>query len=340
MNIKDSIIFCAGGSGSWGKELCRQLIPLQPKKIIVFSRGEISQVEMQRSFRNKLIDFVIGDVRDRRSINYVFSENKIDYVFQLAALKHVPICENQPWEAILTNIYGTKNLIDESITAKVKKFIYVGTDKAVDPLNVYGLTKAIGEKLVIQANALTMDTDFICIRSGNVLGTNGSLVPYVINQIKTQNEVLLTSREMTRFFTTFTESVKFLLKIMETGQGGCVYIPKMPSFFISDTVDVLVEYYGNTETKIKEVGIREGEKIHEVLVSEHETGRTSVFSDRFVIYPQIETGRNYEYEKNGMRFSSADNLKDKYFLIDLFKSGGWLNGKCEIIGKVENPFVK
>jgi FlaA1/EpsC-like NDP-sugar epimerase len=332
---KNQRILVSGGSGSWGNELASQLLKLQPKEIIIFSRGEISQVAMERKFNNKLLKFVIGDISNKRSVERVFSLG-IDYVLQLAALKHVPICENQPIEAINSNINGMINLIDASIKYKIKKFIDVSSDKAVNPSCLYGMTKAIGEKLTIQANCRTKSTEFICIRGGNVLGTNGSLVPYVINQIKANNEVFITDKRMTRFFLTLPQAIGLLFQAAEMGIGGETYVMNMPSFYIKDLVELLVEYYGNNSTVIKEIGAREGEKIHETLISDIELHRTRfVNGNYYVIYPQLKTGRTYfhiwddpEYSQsvnlpaNGL--SSNDNLKDKEYLKKLLQKGGWL----------------
>ena len=318
-----STVLIVGGSGSWGKELTRQLLEMDPEKIIIFSRGEISQVEMQRTFNNKLIDFVIGDARDQEAVENVFLQNNIDYVFHMAALKHVPICENQPWEAIQTNIFGVKNILDASVIHKPRKFVLVSTDKAVDPYNVYGLTKAISEKLVIQANCMTDETDFICIRSGNVLGTSGSLVPYAISQIRNKNEVGITDGTMTRFFTTFTYAVKFLITSMLQGIGGEIHIMNMPSFYISDVVDLIVASYGDKDTRIKTTGAREGEKKHELLISAHEASRTFRVMGDFVIRPQLDTNRRY-YDAVHCAIpylSSEDNLSNKEVLYELLQKG-------------------
>ena len=326
--FKDQTILISGGSGSWGRELTRQLLEKDPKKIIIFSRGEIAQVDMCRKFNDDRIQYVIGDVRDAVEVNAAFAMG-IDYVFQLAALKHVPICENQPREAIKTNILGTINLIDAAIKYKIKKFIDISTDKAADPSNLYGMTKAIGEKLTIQANCLTKDTEFICIRGGNVLGTNGSLVPYVIDQIKTNNEVKVTDERMTRFFLTLPQAIELLFFAVEKGVGGETYIMNMPSFYIIDLIKCLVESYGNAQTKIKIIGIREGEKIHEVLISEHEVPYTKYVNENYyVIAPQLKTGR--VYAKNAVvpaltdALTSAHNLRSKEYLSELLKIGGWL----------------
>jgi UDP-N-acetylglucosamine 4,6-dehydratase len=334
--FKDKTILIVGGSGSWGQELTRQLLSREPKQIIIFSRGEILQIGMQRKFNNKLVRYIIGDVRDRRAVDDVVSG--VDYIFHLAALKHVPTCENQVFEAIQTNILGANNIIEAAIKYKVKKFIDVSTDKAVDPINTYGLTKAIGEKLTIQANCLTNDTEFICIRSGNVLGTNGSVVPFIIDQIRTTNVAKVMDEDMTRFFITFQQAIKLLLYAAEMGIGGETYVMNMPSFYIKDLVGLLVEFYGNEKTKIEVMGAREGEKTHEVLISPHEIYRTRYVNDNYyVIYPQLKTGRTYYhywddpdvYMKPPIPeygLSSADNLKDKDFLRRLLKEGGW-NGK-------------
>lgn len=331
-------ILLAGGSGSWGRELTKQLLEYNPKEIRIFSRGEISQVDMERTFSNDLVKYIIGDIRDEAAVEQAM--RGVDYVFQLAALKHVPICENQPREAIKTNVIGMINLIDSAVRNKVKRFIDVSTDKAADPSNLYGNTKAVGEKLTIQANCLTKDTEFICIRGGNVLGTNGSLVPYVIEQIKTNNSVKVTSDKMTRFFLTLPEAISLLLFATQEGIGGETYVMNMPAFKIIDLIDVLIEFYGDENTSLEHTGIREGEKIHEVLITEQECHRARIANENFfVIYPQIKTGRNYYHqwdadahwdEATGLMnilhkpLISSDNIKDKQYLKKLLKRGGWL----------------
>ena len=322
-------ILISGGTGSWGQELTKQLLEKQPKKIVIFSRGEISQVVMQRKFQDKRLEFVIGDIRDKDAVDSVFMKG-IDYVFHLAALKHVPICERQPEEAIKTNIQGTTNLIQAAIKYKVKKFVDVSTDKAVDPINVYGMTKGIGERSVIQADRQTKDTDFLCIRGGNVLGTNGSLVPFLIDQIKTHNKVLITDTGMTRYFLTLEKAIHLLFFASERGRGGETYVMNMPSFYITDLVAILIDHYGNERTVKQVIGKREGEKIHEVLISPHEISRTQcVNSDYHVIYPQLDLNGVAFWDRELTNpiysaFTSKEALQDKSVLQQLLKDGGFL----------------
>lgn len=327
--FENKVILCTGGSGSWGNELTKQLLEKNPKKIIIFSRGELSQVNMERKFRNEKIEYIIGDVRDYDVVNRACKG--VDYVYHLAALKHVPVCENNPQEAIKTNINGTQNLINACITNKVKKFIDVSTDKSVSPCNLYGMTKAVGEKLTIQANNLTNDTDFVCIRGGNVLGSNGSVVPFFIDQIKTQNKVTITDTTMTRYFLTLPEAIKLLFQATEHSVGGETYVMNMPSFKIMDLAEVIIEHYGDLrKTKFEVIGAREGEKTHEILISETESKTTYTYNDNYyVILPEIKTNRDYSHV-NGLKkvsfkeFSSADNLKDATYLHGLLMDGGFL----------------
>ena len=328
--FKDKVIMLTGGSGSWGRELTAQLLEKEPKKIIIFSRGELAQVEMQRQFNSSRIEYVIGDVRDSGATDRLFRRG-IDIVFHLAALKHVPVCENQPQEAIKTNIEGTINLINATLKYGAEKFIDVSTDKAVAPTNTYGFTKAIGEKLTIQANNLTKDTDFVCIRGGNVLGSNGSVVPLFINQIKKNNKITVTDGSMTRYFLTLAQAINLLFQASTESVGGETYVMNMPSFYVSDVAKVLIEHYGDSKTLIEEIGIREGEKIDEELISTHEAKRAYKFNDDYyVVMPDIKTSRDYQhidsFEKVSFdRFSSADNIKDTKYLKDLLMKGGFLS---------------
>lgn len=328
--FKNKTVLITGGTGSWGQELTTQLLAQYPKKIIIFSRGELAQVNMQRKFRNDKLEFIIGDVRDSSAVDRLFDNKQIDCVFHLAALKHVPVCEYQPQESIKTNVIGTTNLVNSAVKYKVPKFIDVSSDKAVSPTNLYGMTKAVGEKIVIQANNLTDFTDFVCIRGGNVLGSNGSVVPLFIDQINRFNKVTLTVGSMTRYFLTLSEAISLLFEAAENSVGGETYVMNMPSFYISDLAKVLIKHYGNNDTIIEEIGIRPGEKMHEVLISEHESSRSYTFNeDYYIIMPEIKIDRDHSYINELSKvafdkFSSLDNIKDEEYLTNLLDKGGFL----------------
>lgn len=327
--FKNKTILITGSTGSWGQELAKQLLEKNPMKVVAFSRGELAQVNMQRKFNDDRIEYVIGDVRDADAVDRLFSRG-VDYVFHLAALKHVPVCENQPQEAIKTNVNGTVNVVNAAIKHKVRKVIDVSTDKAVSPTNLYGFTKAIGEKLAIQANNLTEDTNFVCIRGGNVLGSNGSVVPFFIDQIQKHNKISLTDGSMTRYFLTLPEAIGLLFQATEVSVGGETYVMNMPSFYISDVAKALIAHYGNGGTTIEEVGVRSGEKMDEELVSQHEAKRAYIFNDDYyIILPDIHINRNYRYVENlnkvdFEKFTSANNIKDIEYLNGLLNKGGFL----------------
>jgi UDP-N-acetylglucosamine 4,6-dehydratase/5-epimerase len=283
--FKDAVILVTGGTGSWGKELVLQLLTNNPKEIIIFSRNEDRQVKMRREIEDSRLRFWIGDIRDRDAI---FQACKgVDYVFHLAALKHVPVCEEYPKEALKTNVTGTQNVIDAAIYHDVKKVINVSTDKAADPANFYGFTKAIGEKLIIHANLLNTNTKFISVRGGNVLGTNGSVLHIFIDQIKNKNKLTITDNRMTRFFLTQEDAINLLLKAATDGNGGEIFVINMPACRIVDLAEVLMEYFGK-QVQIIESGSRPGEKLHEVLISHNEIEDTVVYNQEyFVVLPDI-----------------------------------------------------
>jgi FlaA1/EpsC-like NDP-sugar epimerase len=276
-------IFISGATGSWGQTLTRMLLEnYNVKEIICFSRGELQQVLMQRRFHDPRLKFVVGDVRDYEAVR--FAMKGVDIVFHLAALKHVPICEDHPQEAIKTNITGTSNIVNAAIENGVDKVIDVSTDKAVEPLNLYGMTKAVGEKLIIQGNDLSTHTKFVCIRGGNVMGSNGSVIPYFVEQIKSGGPITITDLNMTRFFLTLEEAIRLLFKAAEDSIGGETFVMNMPACYIRDIAQVLMETYGQVE--VKEIGSKPGEKLDEMLISKHEA-QLSYYYDKnyFVILP-------------------------------------------------------
>lgn len=326
--FKGKVVLITGGSGSWANEITKQLIGKDPAKIIIYSRGELAQVNMQRKFNDPRLQFIIGDVRDYSALSRALKG--VDYALHLAALKHVPVCENQPQEAIKTNIDGTTNLVNAAIENGVKKVIDVSTDKSVSPTNLYGFTKAVGEKIVIQANNLTDKTDFVCIRAGNVLGSNGSVVPLFIDQIAKYNKVTVTYGKMTRYFMTLPEAITLLFKAAEHSVGGETFVMHMPAFYIETLAKVLVKHYGNVDTKIEEIGIREGEKVDELLISEHEAPRSVVYDDDYyVIKSDLKINRDYSHLNDMPKvpfesYSSSSEIKDEEFLYNLLNKGGFL----------------
>ena len=314
--FKESRVFISGGTGSWSQELTKQLLKKEVDQIVIYSRSESPQVEMERALGDRRIKYVIGDVRDRDALKEAM--RGVDYVFHAAALKHVPICENQMYEAMKTNIYGTQNMIDCAIENRVKKFVNISTDKVVDPANLYGLTKAVAEKMTIQANCRTKETDFIVTRTGNVLGSHGSILPFMIDQIRRYNLVKVTDVNMCRFFLTLPQAIDLLFFAMENGKGGEIFVKDIEAFYITNLATILKDTFGDKDTGIQFIGVREGEKVDEALIAEHEGLRTYFENGYYVIYPQIKTDR--EYDKKGKvlgmglwvkdRISTAERLKE------------------------------
>lgn len=329
MNLNNKKIFITGGTGSWGQELVRQLLEkFSVDKITIFSRNENAQVIMKRAFNNSKIKFVIGDVRDKQKLNQAIKGH--DIVFHLAALKHVPIGEEMPDEFIETNVNGTKNVRDCAIDNELDKVVLISTDKACSPINLYGYTKSLAEKLIIHANTLSEKTKFVCIRGGNALGSNGSVVPFFVDQIKKQNIITITDPNMTRFFLTLKQCVSLIFSATENSVGGETFVMKMPSFKIIDVANILIKKYGNKDTKVMFIGMKPGEKIHETLISEHEAKNSYYYKDEYIfIVPQIEINsikkldllKYNKFEKQKFDSSStkcADELE--MFL----KSGGFI----------------
>jgi FlaA1/EpsC-like NDP-sugar epimerase len=320
-------ILITGGTGSWGQTLTQMLLEkYDVKEIIIFSRGELQQVLMQRKFKNEKLKFVIGDIRDYESVK--FATKKVDYIFHLAALKHVPICEDHPQEAIKTNINGTTNIVNAAIENYVKKVIDVSTDKAVEPINSYGMTKAVGEKLIIQGNELSEHTKFVCIRGGNVMGSNGSVIPFFVEQIKTGGPITITDLRMTRFFLTLEEAILLLFKAAEDSIGGETFVMNMPACYIKDVAEVLMDEYGKVD--VLEIGGRPGEKIDEMLISAHESSLSYYYDQNyFVTLPTKSNADLIEKYKNLKKFdreefSSKTFLMNKDQIRDMLKKGKFL----------------
>lgn len=298
-----SKIFISGATGSWGQTLVSQLLnTYDVKQIICFSRNENQQVIMKRKFNNNKLKFVLGDIRDSEAL--IRATVDVDYIFHLAAIKHVPICEDQPDEAIKTNIYGTQNIINAAIVNGVKKVIDVSSDKAVEPVNLYGMTKAVGEKLIIQANELS-STRFVCIRGGNVMGSNGSVIPLFIDRIKNNQSIGITDKKMTRFFLTLEEAIHLIFKASENSIGGETFVMNMPACYITDLADVLMDAYGKVD--VLETGLRPGEKINEILVSKHESASTVQYDKNyFVILPPTANGALLDKYTNLKKFQHTE----------------------------------
>lgn len=330
---ENKVILVTGGTGSWGRELIKQLLAKGPKEIRIYSRGEQKQVTMKRELQNNKLRFVIGDIRDYEAIEV--ASRGVDYIFHLAALKHVPICEEQPEEAVKTNILGIQNLIKASLVNQIKRLIYVSTDKAVAAQNLYGMTKAVGERLIIQANRYSEDTKFVCIRAGNVLGSNGSVVPFFIDQIKNEHHVTITHKDMTRFFITLPEAIQLLFQASEHSYGGEIFVMRMPAYKILDVAKVLIEDSKIENVAIDEIGMYSGEKLHEVLISEHESKDTYYYDDKyFVIMPTLLLPGLVDYYKEKdlkkvtfKSYSSGDSILEKGKVKNLLEKGNFLTNQ-------------
>ena len=276
-------ILVTGGTGSFGNKFVETVLnQYKPNKMIVFSRDELKQHEMRQRFPDGPglpMRYFIGDVRDRERLERAL--RGVDFVVHAAALKQVPAAEYNPFEAIKTNIMGTKNVIDAAIAQGVKKIISISTDKAVNPVNLYGATKLCAEKMAIQANAYSFEggAKISVCRYGNVIGSRGSVVPLFRKQAEL-GKITVTDQRMTRFWITLEQGVQFVIKCLEKMQGGEIFVPNIPSCGIMQLANLLAP-----ECEIQEIGIRPGEKLHELLVSIDESRRTLALDDMFVIQP-------------------------------------------------------
>jgi len=307
--LKNKVILLTGGTGSFGNKFTEILLKKHdPKVIRIFSRGEKLQLDMRNKFNDKRLRFFIGDVRDKDRLHRAMHD--VDIVVHAAALKQVPACEYNPIEAVRTNINGAINVIDAAIDNGVNSVMAISTDKAVHPVNLYGATKMTAEKLFIQGNSYTGDvrTKFSCVRYGNVIGSRGSVIPLFLKQKET-GTLTITDDKMTRFWITLEQGVNLVINSLNKMKGGEIFIPKIPSMKIMDLANAIAP-----GAKIKVIGIRPGEKIHEVLVTEDEAKHSREFSSFFVIEPEhsfwhkgnLKGGKNLP---EGFKYTSDNNKK-------------------------------
>lgn len=285
--FNDKTILITGGTGSFGKKFLEMIFEkYNPKKVIIYSRDEYKQSVMQTEYRDRVnmsrVRFFIGDVRDRERLYRAFEG--VDYVIHAAAMKQVPTCEYNPMEAIKTNIHGAQNVIDAALDKGVKKVVALSTDKAVNPINLYGGTKLVSDKLFIAANAYSgvNGTVFSVVRYGNVAGSRGSVIPIWKKIIEDGGTKLgVTDMRMTRFWITLRQGVELVFKAIEESRGGETFISKIPSFHIGDLAKAMLP-----DCEIEEIGIREGEKLHEVMVTRDDSRSTYEYEKHFVVYPE------------------------------------------------------
>ena len=310
--LNNKSILITGGTGTFGKAFTKYVLDrYEPKKIVIYSRDEFKQFIMQNEFakyKDKL-RFFIGDVRDRDRLARAFEG--VDYVIHAAALKQVPACEYNPAEAIKTNINGAQNVIDAALDKGIKKVVALSTDKAVNPVNLYGGTKLVSDKLFIAANAYagSKDTCFSIVRYGNVAGSRGSVIPFFQNIIENGAlELPITDYRMTRFWISLEQGVELVIKALEEARGGETFISKIPSFKVTDLAEAMLP-----GCKMPEVGIREGEKLHEIMVTSEDSPRTYEYDTHYIIYPQMVWSESRKVKPagrlvpEGFSYSSGNN---------------------------------
>jgi len=310
VGITGKAVLVTGGTGSFGKKFVEIVLKeYSPKKVIIFSRDELKQHEMRFSgFNCPNLRYFIGDVRDKDRLKRAM--NGVDIVVHAAALKQVPACEYNPIEAVMTNVIGAKNIIDAALDCGVPKVMALSTDKAVNPVNLYGATKLVAEKLFVQANAYsgTDPTHFSCVRYGNVVGSRGSVIPLFLKQ-RTTGKITVTDKRMTRFWIMLEQGVRFVIRCIEQMHGGEVFVPKIPSMNIVDLAEAVAP-----KSEVEYIGIRPGEKLHEVLISEDEARYVIDVGDMYVIQPahpwwSTKNWTNGKPAPEGFRYASNTNSR-------------------------------
>lgn len=330
--LNNKAILITGGTGSFGKAFTKYVMEhYEPKKIIIYSRDEFKQFHMQNEFKQYAgkLRFFIGDVRDKERLTRAFEG--VDYVVHAAALKQVPACEYNPAEAIKTNINGAQNVIDAALDTGVEKVVALSTDKAVNPVNLYGGTKLVSDKLFIAANAYSGSKNlcFSIVRYGNVAGSRGSVIPFFHNIIQNGGKELpITDYRMTRFWISLEQGVELVIKALEQAKGGETFISKIPSFKVTDLAQAMMP-----GCEMPEIGIREGEKLHEVMVTAEDSRNTYEYDKHFIIYPQIvwsdsrkvtPTGKpvpeGFSYSSgNNTEWLSVEQIQELLHTVDLEK---------------------
>ena len=341
MVFQDKVVLITGGTGSLGKKLISRIMEGSlgiPKKIIVFSRDEAKQYQMRLELKNKLVvadktiymipedvlEFQIGDVRDYQTVFGVVI--KADIIINAAALKQVPTCEYFPYEAVRTNVQGAHNIVTaiRDSGSKVETVVGISTDKACKPVNVMGMTKSIQERILMRGNIDCAETRFICVRYGNILASRGSVIPLFLDQIALGGPVTITTKEMTRFLLSLDQAIDLIFDAIRYANKGETYIPRVPSANIMDIADVLI---GDRKIEKNITGIRPGEKIHEVLISEEERYRTVENRGYYVVeslLPEIRS-KDVSYTVLNGEYTSAENLISKENLYKLFEENGLLD---------------
>lgn len=308
MDLSGKTIFISGGTGSFGKACLKTLLEHhEPKAVRVFSRDELKQSELQAAYPNETrLRFLIGDVRDRERL--LAATRGVDVLFHAAALKQVPVCEYNPFEAVQTNVIGSENIVSAAIANEIPRTLLLSTDKAVNPVNLYGATKLCAEKIVGQGNAYAADSvsRFSTVRYGNVVGSRGSVVPIFLEQAQ-RGQLSLTDDRMTRFWITLAQAVEFVISCLEMMEGGEIYVPKIPTMRVADIAQAIAP-----EAELIHTGIRPGEKLHEVLLTEDESRHALELEDRYVIYPEFPSWRSEPYTGGSplpedFRYSSDNN---------------------------------
>ena len=325
MNLKGKIVLITGATGSFGMACVQYLLKQKLKKIIVLSRDELKQDEMRKRLDSKSIRYLLGDIRDLERLKFAFKN--VDYVIHAAALKQVPAAEYNPVEFIKTNINGSNNIITAAIDCDVKKVIALSTDKAVNPINLYGATKLCAEKLFLNANAMSgHGTKFSIVRYGNVINSRGSIIPLILSlKKKNQKIVPLTDYNMTRFFVKIEDAVKFVINSLNMMDKGEIFIPKMSRAKIVDIIKAI-----HPTAKYKLIGIRPGEKIDEVLISKDESNHTYELNDFYILHPEnsqfkskiLNKIKNFKKIKKNFLYSSSSepflSIKQIKSLIDVY----------------------
>ena len=302
---KNKKILITGGTGSLGTALTKRLLSMGVEQIRIFSRNEFKQISMESSIQDERLRFLIGDVRDQKRLERAIED--VDIVFHAAALKHVPKVEYNPFEAIKTNVQGSQNVIDACLENDVERAVCIGTDKAVSPLNTYGATKLLMEKLFVNAqqysNPKKHPTKFFAVRYGNVFGSSGSVIPKFIQQLQNKENLTITDEQMTRFSITMDQALDFILKATELGNGTEIFVPKLKSYNLTQVKNILFELFGSSDSKI--IGIRPGEKLHETLINLDEMRSAWLYNDLYMIL-------NWEFNENYLQkhYSGISKLRD------------------------------